>query len=244
VGLYEAAYRVIQPLYLISTVVTDAMYLQLARAYGTDRLAPTFRRYVDLMCFATIPLGFFLLAFAPLLIATIYGTNYMAASPYLAVLGWVITFGYTSGIAVIPFSAWNRPREYGNSTAFGGVLNLGLNFGLIPPYGGLGAAWATVAAKIAVTLAGIRYFRRATDYPLVRDFLEYLAISAAAFVAAIITRRLFPEADLTGMVVFGLVYVSLVGFVRWRRHGPRSTGRMLPSLPRRRSVQDEQAGSL
>ena len=242
VGLYEAAYRVIQPLYLISNVVTDAMYLQLARAYKTDHLAPTLRRYVDLMCFGTIPLGFFLLAFAPLLVATIYGTKYMAASPYLAVLGWVITFGYMSGIAVIPFSAWNRPREYGNSTAFGGVLNLGLNFLLIPPYGGLGAAWATVAAKVAVTLAGIRYFRRVTDYPVVRDFLEYLFISAAAFFAAIITRRLLPDADVTAIIAFGLVYVSLVGIVRWRRHGPRSTGDFLRSLPSRRSVSDEQSG--
>jgi O-antigen/teichoic acid export membrane protein len=140
VGLYGAAYSVIQPFYMISSVVWDAMYLPIARAFGTDRLRPTFRRYVDLMCFATIPLGFFLLAFAPTVISILYGTKYAGASDYLAILGWVITFGYTSGIAVMPFSAWNRQREYGNSTLLGGALNLGLNFALIPPYGGHGAA--------------------------------------------------------------------------------------------------------
>jgi O-antigen/teichoic acid export membrane protein len=219
VGLYEAAYRVIQPFYTISTVLGDAMYLPLAQAFGTDRLRSTFRRYVDLMCFATIPLGCFLLAFSPAVVSVLYGSRYAGASEYLTILGWVITFGYTSGIAVIPFSAWNRPREYGNSTALGGAVNIGLNFALIPPFKGAGAAWATVAAKIAVTIAGIRYFRRATDYPLVLDFAQYLAISAAALAAAVPVTWFLPFPAASGMFVFGLVYVVLVAVVRWRHYG-------------------------
>lgn len=219
VGLYEAAYRVIQPFYMVSTVVGDAMYLPLARAFGTGRLRPTFRRYVDLMCFATIPVGFFLLAFSPSVISILYGTKYAEASGYLAVLGWVITFGYTSGVAVIPFTAWNRPREYGNSTALAGAINLGLNFALIPRFEGFGAAWATVAAKVAVTLAGIRYFRRATDYPIIRDFAEYIACSLAALAAALATDVLAGLPRAVGIVVFGGVYIVLVALVRWRRSG-------------------------
>lgn len=220
VGLYEAAYRIIQPFYLISVVVADAMYLQLARAMQTGKISATVRRYVDLMCFATIPLGFFLLAFSSSIVLILYGSSYAEASEYLAILGWVITFGYTSGVAVMPFSAWNRPREYGNATGLGGALNLGLNVALIPPFKGFGAAWATVVAKIAVTLIGIRYFRRATDYPLVRDFAEYLAISASAFAAAVAATRLLPYPTASGIAVFGVVYVALVAVVRWRQYGP------------------------
>jgi O-antigen/teichoic acid export membrane protein len=218
VGLYEAAYRVIQPFYMISAVVGDAMYLQLVQAFGTNRLRATFRRYVDLMCFATVPLGFFLLAFAPTVISILYGSSYTEASEYLAVLGWVITFGYTSGVAVSPFAAWNRPREYGNSTGLGGILNLGLNFTLIPPYQGLGAAWATVAAKVAVTLAGIRYFRRTTDYPILRDFAEYIGCSLAALAASLAIEVLVGLPTAVGIFVFGAVYVVLIGSIRWRRH--------------------------
>lgn len=223
VGLYEAAYRVILPFYTISVVLGDAMYLSLAQAYGTPRLRATFRRYVDLMCFATIPLGFFLLAFSAPVIAILYGSNYAGSSEYLAILGWVITFGYTSGVAVVPFSAWNRPREYGNATLLGGMLNLGLNFALIPPYEGFGAAWATVAAKVAVTLTGIRYFRRATDYPLVRDFAEYFAISAAALAAGVAAIWLLPYPAASGIVAFGFAYVALVAAIRWRRYGALSS---------------------
>jgi O-antigen/teichoic acid export membrane protein len=227
VGLYEAAYRVIQPFYMVSAVVGDAMYLPLARSFGTDRLRPVFRRYVDLMCFATVPLGFFLLAFAPTVISFVYGTKYAESSQYLAILGWVITFGYTAGVAVLPFTAWNRPREYGNSTLLGGALNLGLNFALIPRYGGSGAAWATVAAKVAVMFSAVRYFRRATDYPLVRDFVEYASFSAVAFGTALAATSLPPYPAASGIIVFGLVYVTLVALVRWRRYWPLTRERPL-----------------
>lgn len=242
VGLYAAAYSVIQPFYMINVVVWDAMYLPVAQAIRTDRLRLTFRRYVDLMSFATIPVGFFLLAFAPIVISTLYGPAYAPASDYLAILGWVITFGYTSGIAVVPFSAWNRPREYGNATAVGGALNVGLNFALIPTFQALGAAWATLAAKIAVTLAGIRYFRRATSYPLVRDFVEYLTVSAAAYVAAFVATHLLGYPIPVGIVIFGLVYVAMIALVRWRHYGPVSRGRV-QSLPYRTPGVDEGTGS-
>jgi O-antigen/teichoic acid export membrane protein len=217
VGLYAAAYSLIQPFYLIGGVVWDVMYLPIARTFGTSRLYGTFRRYVDLNCFALMPIGFFLLAFAPSVVGVFYGDKYAGSAEYLSILGWVITFGTTSGIAVLPFTAWNRPREYGNSTALGGALNLGLNAALIPVFGGVGAAWATVAAKVAITVFGIRYFRRASDYPIVRDILEYLGISAVAFMAAIATFRSAPGNVIVAMVAFGATYVALVAIVRWRQ---------------------------
>ena len=217
VGLYAAAYSVIQPFYMINVVVWDTMYLPVAQALGTDRLHATFRRYVDLMAFATVPVGFFLLAFAPTVISVLYGPTYAPASVYLAILGWVITFGYTSGIAVMPFSAWNRQREYGNATAVGGVLNVGLNFALIPMFQAIGAAWATVAAKIVVTLAGIRYFNRVTNYPLVRDFAEYLAAAAAAYAAALVGTTVWGFEALVGMSLFALVYTVCIATVRLPR---------------------------
>jgi O-antigen/teichoic acid export membrane protein len=220
VGLYAAAYSVIQPFYAFGGVVWDVMYVPVARAYGTDRLKSTYRRFVDLSCLPAIPLGFFLLAFASPVIAILYGTKYAGAGDYLAILGWVITFGSTSGMAAIAFSVWNRPREFGNSLLFGGAVNLALNFALIPSFGGLGAAWATVAAKVAITIVGIRYFRRATDYPLIRDLIEYLALSAVALTAAVAATRFLPYPAASGMVVFGVVYLALVAVVRWRDQGP------------------------
>jgi O-antigen/teichoic acid export membrane protein len=218
VGLYDAAYKVIQPFYSVSAVVGDAMFLQLTHAFAEGRLAPVFRRYIDLMCVATIPLGFLMTAYSPWLIGLLYGDRFAGASAYLAILGWVITFGYTSGVVVIPFLSWNRPREYGNAILSGSVVNLALNLALIPPFAGIGAAVATVAAKVAVTLAGIRYFWKATSYPVVRDFIVYFAISAVALAASLSAIALLRSPDVVGVLVFGGTYLALAAVTRLPAH--------------------------
>lgn len=101
------------------------------------------------------------------------------------------------------------------------MLNLALNAALIPPFKAFGAAWASVAAKLAVTCIGLRNFRRVTDYPLVIDFAEYLGISASAFCAAVAATEVLPYPTGSGMVAFAVIYLALVALVRWRRYGRR-----------------------
>lgn len=223
VGLYEAAYRIIQPFYSISVVVTESMYLKLAQSYARSDITAVFRRYVDLMCFATIPLGFALSVFAAFAIDLIYGPRFAEAAQYLAVLGWVITFGYTSGVVVIPFSAWNRPRQYGNMVLSGGVTNLLLNIALIPWLTGLGAAIATLAGKIVVTVVGLRAFRHATEYPIIADFLFYFAASGIALVASAVPVWLLRLPPAAGVITFGAVYCLIVLRFRWLATLPRQS---------------------
>jgi O-antigen/teichoic acid export membrane protein len=182
VGLYDAAYKLIQPFYAISSVAVDSMYRSLARSFGTCESNHVFRRWVDVMSVATIPVGFVTLAFAPALIDLVYGSQFRGAETYLALLGFVITFGYMAGIVTIPFTAWNAPAPYGQAVFAGGAANIVLNVMLIPSLGGIGAGLATLTAKVTVGLAGFRTFRRLTDYPVLRDFGWYLVVSAACVI--------------------------------------------------------------
>jgi O-antigen/teichoic acid export membrane protein len=111
------------------------MYRSLARSLGTADFNRVFRRWVDLMSVATIPVGFVALAFAPWIIGFVYGPQFSGAETYLALLGFVITFGYMAGIVTIPFTAWNAPAPYGRAVA---GANIGLNVLLIPSSAGSG----------------------------------------------------------------------------------------------------------
>ena len=212
VGIYEAAYRLIQPFYAVASIVNDVMFLPLA-AWLKDRQPAIFRDYVDAMSFATIPLGPFCLGFGGLVIAVVYGPDYGAAGLVFAILGWVITFGYTSGILVVPLIPWARQREYGNAIAAGSGASLALNAVLIPVAGGLGAAVATVGAKVVVTVIGVRYFRALSDYPILRHYGVYFVMSGVALAISQISRLLgLPE--VVGAVAFVLTYLAL--FAMWR----------------------------
>src|SRR4029077_5042597 len=110
---------------------------------------------------------------------------YRDATLPLAILGWAITVGFLSGAVVLPFLSWNRAREYGNAILAGNVTNLVGNVILTPSLGPVGAALATVAAKIAVTLAGMRTFRSTSSFAIVRESGRYVGASVAAVAASV-----------------------------------------------------------
>jgi O-antigen/teichoic acid export membrane protein len=178
VGIYEAAYKIINPFYAINAVITPTMFRELAQSFKQGKLYPVMAKYVFSMSIFAIPLGFFLLFFSQDVVTLLYGTKFVQSTNCLMILGFVITFGFTGGIIVLPFSAWNMSREYGTSIFWGNVLNTVLNFSLIPFWGAIGAALATLAAKIIVTVVGYIFFRKTTDYPIGTDFFYFFLASA------------------------------------------------------------------
>jgi O-antigen/teichoic acid export membrane protein len=185
VGIYEAAYRIIQPFYAISTVIRESMFLDLARDLGTPRLQGTLKRWISLMFTATIPVGPFLMLHSGWVIQLVYGPDYRDAALPLSILGWVITSGFISGAIVLPFLSWNRGREYGNAILAGNVTNLAGNLLLTPAFGPAGAALATVAAKLAVALAGLRTFSRTSSVAILGESVRFISASAAAALASL-----------------------------------------------------------
>lgn len=59
-------------------------------------------------------------------------------------------------------SAHGRGRELRNAGFVLTASNLVLNFGLIPPFGAMGAAWASFLALIANLIAHVAFYRQAT----------------------------------------------------------------------------------
>ena len=222
VGLYEAAYKLILPFSAIGTVVTDSMYLMLARAVGTPALRDVYQRYVRLLFVGTVPVGFVTAAFGPAIVAVVFGDEFEAAGQLFAVLGWVVTVGYLSGAIAIPFTAWDRPKAYGDAITAGSVANLLLNVLLIPPFLGFGAALATILAKVVVVLAGARAFRSVCDYPVFREFLRFALASATAVGAALATVIVLRLPGIVGVPLFAGVYGC--GIVLWYLRARRTAG--------------------
>jgi O-antigen/teichoic acid export membrane protein len=220
VGLYDAAYKLIQPFAAISAVVGDSMYRSLAIALDTDRFESVFRRWVDLMCVATVPVGFVTLAFSTGIVGVVYGPAFAGASAYLALLGLTVTFGYMAAIVTIPFTAWNAPQAYRSAVLAGGVANLIMNILLIPAFSAIGAAVATIGGKIAAGLWGYRTFRRRTDYPVGRHLAFYAVASAASVVLAVWLGSALGISELGQLAMFGLSYAVFLA-VRLRRDLPR-----------------------
>jgi O-antigen/teichoic acid export membrane protein len=209
VGIYEAAYKVINPFYAISTVITPTMFRDLAQSFKQGKLHAVMAKYVFSMSLFTIPLGFFLLFFSKDIIDLLYGPAFEASTSCLMILGFVITFGFTAGITVIPFSAWNMSREYGSSILWGNILNIVLNFALIPFWGAIGAAVSVLVAKITVNIISYKYFKNATDYPLMKDFAYFFIASIAPLILITLLALTMHNAYFL-MLIFIVAYSALL----------------------------------
>jgi O-antigen/teichoic acid export membrane protein len=209
VGIYEAAYKVINPFYSIANVISPTMFRDLAQSFKQGNLYPVMAKYLFSMSIFTIPLGFFMLFFSNFTIKVLYGAKFAESASCLMILGFVITFGFTSGIIAFPFCAWNMSREFGNSVTWGTVINTVLNFMLIPFLGAIGAALATLAAKIIVTIVAYLYFIKATDYPVLKQFLYFFTASSVALLLVYIL-SLVATNNYMLIAVYGLVYILII----------------------------------
>lgn len=219
VGLYEAAYKLVQPFSAIAAVVNDSTFLRLAQALGSVRReGETLRLFCDLMFIATVPLGFFLTLFAAPIIATIYGDAFDDSAQYLALLGWSVTVGFLAAALSMPLVAWRRPREFANAQVMGTGSSVVANLLLVPPLLAVGSALAATISRACVAAVAYAGFRRATGYPVLADFLVYAIISACAFGAALLSLGVWHVPDALSATIFVLTYLSLVFPLRWRHH--------------------------
>lgn len=86
--------------------------------------------------------------FAPTMISILYGEAYVAASPALRIIVWYTTFSYLGSVRNVWILAENKQRYLWILNLGGAVLNIALNFALIPIWGIYGAAFASLVTQI------------------------------------------------------------------------------------------------
>jgi O-antigen/teichoic acid export membrane protein len=203
-GLYDAAFRLIQPVYLVSTVANDSMFRPLAKVADAATNAIVMRRYALLMLGPTAPVGVFFLLFGGLTISVVYGPAFADAAPILAVLGWVITVGFVSGLMLLPMIPWGRSSTYARATTAGAGVSLIANVLLVPLYAGVGAALAGVAAKAVTGVLAFGPFNRTSPVTVWQLAKPYALATVVAGTAGYATSVVLPAP--VAVVTFVIAY--------------------------------------
>lgn len=156
IGLYTAATRLSELWYFIPVALGSSLLPALLRARAAEPAAGERRwqQYYDLSAAVAYALSVPIALLAPWIIRLAYGEAFAAAGPILAVHIWSSVFVFL-GVARGQWLVNERRQNfYLATTTAGAVVNVGLNFWLIPRWGGLGAAYATlVSYALAAWLA-------------------------------------------------------------------------------------------
>lgn len=214
VGYYSAALRIAGLVSVLPLIASRAMIPEFSRLRGADDTAGLKAAYPEvcrLLAVVAAPLAAIGATLAPAAVALVYGSEFGPAGTATAIL---VAGTFANGIAGATSAAvltGPRPRLAAELGAVAVVANLALDAVLVPAFGAIGAAAATVGIQASSVLVGIVYSWRwlGLPYPVAEVSRTCAVAAAAAAVAGLVARGEGPAALMAGGAFGALAYLVL-----------------------------------
>lgn len=154
-GLYSAAARLSEGFYFLPMIIVSSLTPMLlrARASGAEQYRQSLLKLYVLMVRISLAIAVPLLVFSPLLVEVLYGAQYRESAAILQVHVWaaVAVFLGVASSQYLTAEGWQKLSLY--RTVSGLIVNVLLNLALIPAYGAMGAAVATLISYFVATFS-------------------------------------------------------------------------------------------
>ena len=161
VGQYAAAVRLSEAWYFVPMVITASLFPAIlnAKKVSQELYYKRLQKLHDLLIWIAIPAMIFISLFAGNIVAMLYGKQFAASGTILSLHIWASVFVFVGVIRGKWFVAENLTKCVLIITLFGAVVNIGLNCLFIPRFGTIGAAMATLGARIFISYILALFFR-------------------------------------------------------------------------------------
>jgi O-antigen/teichoic acid export membrane protein len=179
IGYYNAAYRIIFPLTVISAVYFDAIFPVLSKYYKSSLSSfIKLQKYTaKLMVMVALPLSVGGTVLARSIMNLVYGSEYDAGILPFQILIWVTALIYINSIYARGLWACDKQNEFMKIVTVQATANIGLNLVLIPYMGIGGAAVSTVAAELIGLFLYHQEFNKVVCVPVYNKILKPLFAS-------------------------------------------------------------------
>ena len=163
VGLYSSVTKIVEATYFLPSIIAASFFPHLINQYekNSDLFDSEVERLFSLSFVLSFGLALGLHFFSDIIVQFLYGADFASASYVLSVYSWMIVLAFWGVISGKIFLIYQRPMLHFERTLIGLGLNVILNLMLIPNYGGVGAAYASLIANFAAAYL-FDYFREST----------------------------------------------------------------------------------
>lgn len=223
VGLYSAAYKILNLALTLPYVVNAAVFPVMARV-EEDRatVQVVFQRAFDYLTLAALPLGIAGLVLGPSLITLVYGSGFESAAAPLRVLLWAAGLMFATRTCRQLLVAGGQQTAHLALLIGGALLNVALNLWWIPQAGLVGAAWATLGAELALLAGSYGMVRKKLGLGLRWGFAVRAALAAVAM-GGTTAASAAAGPWLSGMLGCAAYLLAVVALGLW----PRTSGVLL-----------------
>lgn len=163
VGIYSAAYKLIEFLSIIPGTICVATLPELSNDYSKDIdrfFLKSFRTFFFLGVGGFV-VGLFLFLFSNPIIALLYGPLFHDSGHCLSILSASVFFLFVNGYLIYVAIAMNYDRIVALVLLVSTVLNILLNYYFIPKYSYIGAALTTLFSEVLMLLFCLILFKKA-----------------------------------------------------------------------------------
>ncbi len=218
-GYYAAAYAVISFAANVIVAYAHSVLPVLSRAQASD--ADRQSVYADSMVLAfavALPVGLGGSLVAAPLIDVVFGADFAAAAPAMRWLLLTIPIAALREMAVMGLLARSGERALVRVNLYTVIANVLLNIAIVPIYGLIGAAIATLATEVVrLILADLASERSGFNRPRFARLLRPLVAGAAMFGAITLSAiTTLPIVIVVGAVSYAVV-LTLVGGISFQR---------------------------
>jgi O-antigen/teichoic acid export membrane protein len=219
VGWYSSPVRVLEGLTLVPRILGYALIPTMAAAWASapGTVSELYRRGSKYMLIAGLPVVAFGVLASDLLILVLFGPAYQASVAAAVFLLPSALFMFLSNFGETTLACINRWRTIVVTSTIALAINIALNLWLIPDYGYVGAAMATLATEasyflmIAIALHGLGH-RADWVSMLVRPL-------AATLLFALVLRASHDLGLIAASAIAGLTYLAATFVLRvWDPH--------------------------
>lgn len=149
VGIYSAAVRISEAWNFIPIIIASSLFPSLVNARKNDHYLylQRLQKLCNVMTWLAFSVALTMTFLSDWLVLLLYGPNYQAAGHILAIHIWGSVFIFMGVSTNVYFTIENITKNFFWRTASGGILNIVLNYFLIPYCGISGAAIATVISQ-------------------------------------------------------------------------------------------------
>ena len=184
VALYNAAFPLAQMILIPLTAMSFIYVPVVSQLYSKglmDEMKRSYQVLTKWVFFLSFPIALVLLLFPITTLSFMYGHEYTQAAWALRILTLGLLFQAFLGVNGLTLVIMGKPGQFTWAAVVGAVLNVLLNFVLIPRLGITGAALASVGTYLATnTYCGIRLYQLSRIQPFTRSYLKPVLASGAA----------------------------------------------------------------
>jgi O-antigen/teichoic acid export membrane protein len=153
VGLYSAAYRVLNQVLATYYLLTQSLYPELSQQSPAERGRMMSPKILLALLAAGAVIAAAISAFRRPVLDILFGNQFLVASPLLLLLAWVIPLDFLTSYVSNAYIAWGMEKKILLCTAVAAGSNVVLNLIWIPRYGATAAAVNTLISYLILLIS-------------------------------------------------------------------------------------------